>query len=68
MSKTERKQYAAILESKEVELAGRLGNRDGIEIEKAADPLDEVHRPESESLRYAVCTVNRICCGRYAAL
>ena len=42
MSKTERKQYAAILESKEMELAGRLGNRDGIEIEKAADPLDEV--------------------------
>ena len=42
MSKTERKQYEAVLESREAELAGRLGNRDGIEIEKAADPLDEV--------------------------
>ena len=42
MSKTEKKAYKAILEAKEAELAGRLGNRDGIEIEKAADPLDEV--------------------------
>jgi len=42
MSKTEWKQYKAVLESKRVELARRLGNRDGIEIEKAADPLDEV--------------------------
>jgi DnaK suppressor protein len=42
MSKTERKQYASILLSMEADLAGRLGNRDGIEIEKAADPLDEV--------------------------
>jgi DnaK suppressor protein len=42
MSQADRNQYAALLESKEAELAGRLGNRDGIEIEKAADPLDEV--------------------------
>jgi len=42
MSKTERKQYKAILESQEAELAGRLGNRDGIAIEKTADALDEV--------------------------
>jgi DnaK suppressor protein len=42
MSKRERNQYKAILESKQEELAGRLGNRDGIGIEKAADPLDEV--------------------------
>ena len=42
MSKTERKRYEALLLSKEAELAGRLGNRDGIAIEKAADPLDEV--------------------------
>jgi DnaK suppressor protein len=42
MSKTERKQYESILLSMEADLAGRLGNRDGIEIEKTADPLDEV--------------------------
>ena len=42
MSKTERKQYESILLSMESDLAGRLGNRDGIEIEKTADPLDEV--------------------------
>jgi DnaK suppressor protein len=42
MSNTERKQYEDILKSKEAELAGSLRNRDGIEIEKAADPLDEV--------------------------
>jgi DnaK suppressor protein len=42
MSKTERKQYEAILKSKEADLAGSLRNRDGIEIEKTADPLDEV--------------------------
>jgi DnaK suppressor protein len=42
MSKTEQKQYGAILAAKEADLAGRLGNRDGIEIEKTADPLDEV--------------------------
>jgi Flp pilus assembly CpaE family ATPase len=42
MSRTERSTYEAALESKEAELAGRLGNRDGIAIEKTADPLDEV--------------------------
>jgi DnaK suppressor protein len=42
MSNTEREQYETILESKEAELAGRLGNRDGIVIEKAADALDEI--------------------------
>ena len=42
MSKIERKQYEAVLESKEADLGGRLGNRDGIEIEKTADPLDAV--------------------------
>ena len=42
MSKTERNKYKAVLESKAAELARGLGNRDGIEIEKAADPLDEV--------------------------
>ncbi len=42
MSKTEQTPYEALLASKEAELAGALRNRDGIEIEKAADPLDEV--------------------------
>ena len=42
MTKTERKHYQTILETKEAELAGRLGNRDGIAIEKTADPLDEI--------------------------
>ncbi len=42
MSKTERKRHQTILESMEADLAGRLGNRDGIAIEKSADPLDEV--------------------------
>ena len=41
MSDRERKKYEAILQSKEAELTGRLGNRDGIAIQKAADPLDE---------------------------
>ena len=42
MNKTERKQYQAILESKQAELAGSLANRDGIAIEKAADVMDEI--------------------------
>jgi DnaK suppressor protein len=42
MTKTKRKQYEAVLASNEAELAARLGNRDGIEIEKTADPMDEV--------------------------
>ena len=79
MSKTVRKQYEAILESKEAELAGRLGNRDGIAIEKAADPLDEVqsagerelairnlHR-ESTLLRKVRCALTRMARGTYGA-
>lgn len=42
MSVKERKQYQAILESKQAELAGSLANRDGIAIEKAADVMDEI--------------------------
>ena len=42
MSNTEQKHYKAILDAKERDLAGRLGNRDGIEIEKAADLMDEI--------------------------
>jgi len=42
MSKTKSKQYQAVLKSKEAALTARLRNRDGIEIEKTADPMDEV--------------------------
>jgi DnaK suppressor protein len=79
MSKSERKQYQAALESKEAELAGRLGNRDGIEIEKTADPLDEVqsagerelairnlHR-QSSLLRKVRGALNRLARGTYGA-
>jgi DnaK suppressor protein len=43
-------EYKAMLESKEAELAGRLRNRDGIAIEKTADPLDEVQSAEDREL------------------
>ena len=79
MSKAERKQYAALLESKESELAGRLRNRDGIEIEKTADPLDEVqsagerelairnlHR-QSNLLRKVRSALTRLTSGTYGA-
>ena len=79
MSKTERKQYAAILESKEAELAGRLGKRDGIAIEKAADALDEIqsagerelairnlHR-DSDLLRKVRGALARMARGEYGA-
>jgi hypothetical protein len=42
MSRTEQKRFEALLESKQSELAGRLGNRDGISIEKTGDPLGAV--------------------------
>jgi DnaK suppressor protein len=77
MSKSERKQFESILESKEAELAGRLGNRDGITIEKAADPMDEIqsagerelairnlHR-ESNLLRQVRSALTRITRGTY---
>ena len=79
MTKSERKQYEAVLESKEAELAGRLGNRDGIEIEKTADPLDEVqsagerelairnlHR-QSDLLRKVRSALTRMSHGTYGA-
>jgi DnaK suppressor protein len=79
MSKAEQQRYQAILESKEAEVAGRLGNRDGIEIEKAADPLDEIqsagerelairnlHR-ESILLRKVRRALARIAGGTYGA-
>ena len=77
MSKTERNKYKAVLESKAAELARGLGNRDGIEIEKAADPLDEVqsagerelairnlHR-DSTLLRKVRSALTRIAGGTY---
>jgi DnaK suppressor protein len=79
MSKTEPKEYEAILESKEAELAGRLGNRDGIAIEKAADPLDQVQSAgerelairsldrESNLLREVRSALTRIARGTYGA-
>lgn len=42
MTKTELNKYKAMLEAKQVELAGGLRNREGITIEKTADALDEV--------------------------
>jgi hypothetical protein len=42
MSRTEQKRFEALLESKQSELAGKLGNRDGISIEKTGDPLGAV--------------------------
>ena len=79
MTKTEQKHYQALLQAKEAELAGRLGNRDGIEIEKMADPLDEVqsagerelairnlHR-NSTLLRKVRSALTRIAHGMYGA-
>ena len=77
MTNTERKQYEAMLESQQAELAGRLGNRDGIAIEKAADPLDEVQSAgerelairnldrESNLLRKVRSALTRIARGTY---
>ena len=49
MTKTELKKYRKILETKQVELAQVLRNRDAIAIEKSADALDEVqHAAERE--------------------
>jgi DnaK suppressor protein len=63
----------------EAELAGRLGNRDGIAIEKSPDPLDEVqfagerelairglHR-ESNMLRRVRAALDRLAGGTYGA-
>jgi DnaK suppressor protein len=79
MSKTEGKRFVTILESMEAELAGRLGNRDGIAIEKSPDPLDEVqfagarelairglHR-ESNLLRRVRAALDRLAGGTYGA-
>src|SRR5437899_11591436 len=79
MSKTEWKQYEGSLESKEAKLAGRVGNRDGIVIEKTADPQDEVqtggerelairnlHR-DSNLLRKMRSALTRIARGTYGA-
>ena len=41
MTKNELNKYKTLLETKQVELAGGLRNREGIAIEKTADALDE---------------------------
>src|SRR5260370_27877452 len=42
MTKNELNKYKTLLETKQVELAGGLRNREGLGIEKTADALDEV--------------------------
>ena len=44
MTNAEVKAYKKILAAKEAELVGALRNREGIEIEKSPDALDEVQR------------------------
>jgi len=66
MTKTERKRYQTILESMEADLAGRLGNRDGIAIEKSPDPLDEVQSAGERELAIRGLHRDRICCGECA--
>ncbi len=50
MNKATQAKYERILASREAELAGRLGNRDGIVIERAADPLDEIQSAAEREL------------------
>jgi DnaK suppressor protein len=79
ISKSELKQFEAILESNEADLAGSVGNRDEIAIEKTADPMDEVqsagerelairnlHR-DSNLLRKVRSALARIARGTYGA-
>lgn len=77
MSNHELKNYQAVLESKEGELAARIGNRDGIVIEKTADPLDAVQSAgerelaihnlhlESDLLRKVRSALTRLAGGTY---
>jgi len=79
MSKTELKKYRMVLKSKETDLAGRLGNRDGIAIEKTADPMDEIQsagerelairnlHSESDLLRRVRSALTRMAGGTYGA-
>jgi DnaK suppressor protein len=57
MTNTELKNYKKILQAKEAELLGVLRNREGIEIEKSPDALDEVQRAAEREL--AIRTLDR---------
>lgn len=57
MTNAELKSYKNTLEAKESELLGALRNREGIEIEKSPDALDEVQRAAEREL--AIRTLDR---------
>jgi DnaK suppressor protein len=57
MTNAELKAYKKILVAKEAELVGALRNREGIEIEKSPDALDEVQRAAEREL--AIRTLDR---------
>lgn len=57
MTKTELNKYKQILETRKKDLALVLRNRDGIEIEKSADALDEVQHAAEREL--AIRTLDR---------
>jgi len=50
MTNAELKSYKKVLLAKEAELVGALRNREGIEIEKSPDALDEVQRAAEREL------------------
>ena len=57
MTNAEIKKYREILEAKQSELIFLLRNREGIEIEKSPDALDEVQRASEREL--AIRTLDR---------
>ncbi len=57
MTNAEIKKYREILEAKQSELIYLLRNREGIEIEKSPDALDEVQRASEREL--AIRTLDR---------
>lgn len=57
MTNAEMKKYREILEAKQSELIYQLRNREGIEIEKSPDALDEVQRASEREL--AIRTLDR---------
>ena len=57
MTNAEIKKYREILEAKQSELIDLLRNREGIEIEKSPDALDEVQRASEREL--AIRTLDR---------
>ena len=57
MTNAETKKYREILEAKQSELIYLLRNREGIEIEKSPDALDEVQRASEREL--AIRTLDR---------